>query len=68
MGKRAILRFAGIIVAATLVPCTLSLAQDGWASSCQPPLKLAAGACVTQCPGGYADDGRVCRFRNQSNG
>lgn len=35
-------------------------------SSCPAGLKLAAGACVRICPGGYEDRGRVCIYRNQS--
>jgi hypothetical protein len=34
--------------------------------SCRPPLKFAAGACVTRCPAGYRDTGRYCRFRSMS--
>jgi hypothetical protein len=36
------------------------------AGACPPPKKLAAGACVTACPGGYEDRGRDCVYRNQS--
>ncbi|KAB1069347.1 hypothetical protein F6X51_25495 [Methylobacterium planeticum] len=35
-----------------------------WATSCPPPLKLAAGACVRSCPAGYDDRGRECAFRS----
>ncbi|MCJ2134306.1 hypothetical protein MKK69_09610 [Methylobacterium sp. J-026] len=38
-------------------------AQD---AACPPPKKIAAGACVTACPGGYEDQGRVCVYRNMS--
>ncbi|GJD79162.1 hypothetical protein [Methylobacterium gregans] len=33
---------------------------------CRPPLKYAAGACVARCPAGFADTGRVCRFRTMN--
>ena len=34
---------------------------------CTPPLKFAAGACVTRCPAGYRDTGRgYCRFKNMN--
>jgi hypothetical protein len=36
------------------------------AASCPPPLKLAAGACVKSCPGGYEDRGSECVYRNLS--
>ena len=39
-----------------------------FAASCPPGLKYAAGACVRTCPGGYADDGRWCEFRNEGDG
>ena len=39
-----------------------------FAASCPANLKYAAGACVLACPGGYADRGRVCVFRNESDG
>ena len=35
-------------------------------SYCRPPLKYAAGACVARCPAGFADTGRVCRFRTMN--
>jgi len=41
-------------------------AQAQYAASCPPPKKLAAGACVTACPAGYEDQGRVCVYRNLS--
>ncbi|EIZ83523.1 MULTISPECIES: hypothetical protein [Methylobacterium] len=41
-------------------------AQAQVAGACPPPKKLAAGACVTACPGGYEDRGRDCVYRNQS--
>lgn len=37
-----------------------------YAASCPPPKKFAAGACVTACPAGYEDQGRVCVYRNMS--
>jgi hypothetical protein len=36
------------------------------AASCPSPLKLAAGACVQSCPGGYEDRGRECVYKNLS--
>jgi hypothetical protein len=33
-------------------------------ASCPAGLKYAAGACVPTCPGGYADVGHECVFRN----
>jgi len=41
-------------------------AQAQYAASCPTPKKLAAGACVTVCPAGYEDQGRVCVYRNLS--
>lgn len=41
-------------------------AQAQYAASCPPPKKFAAGACVTVCPAGYEDQGRVCVYRNLS--
>ncbi|MGU3664743.1 hypothetical protein ACLBX9_11205 [Methylobacterium sp. A49B] len=41
-------------------------AQAQYATSCPPPRKLAAGACVAACPAGYEDQGRVCVYRNTS--
>jgi hypothetical protein len=38
-----------------------------YATSCQPPLKLAAGTCVRTCPAGYADAGRTCVFQDMSH-
>jgi hypothetical protein len=38
-----------------------------YATSCPPPLKLAAGACVRSCPAGYADTGRTCVFQDMSH-
>src|SRR5688572_26305461 len=29
-------------------------------SACSSPLKIAAGACVRDCPGGYEDRGSIC--------
>jgi len=36
-----------------------------FAAECPPGLKFAADACVPQCPGGYADHGRVCVLMNE---
>lgn len=41
-------------------------AQAQYATACPPPKKFAAGACVTACPAGYEDQGRVCVYRNMS--
>ena len=35
---------------------------------CPRGLKLAAGACVQQCPAGYADNGSRCDFRSMGDG
>jgi len=39
-----------------------------WAAICAAPYKLAAGACVLSCPGGYSDEGHVCIHRNEGGG
>ncbi|MWV23362.1 hypothetical protein FVE89_15465 [Methylobacterium sp. 2A] len=41
-------------------------ARAQYTASCPPPKKFAAGACVTACPAGYEDQGRVCVYRNMS--
>jgi hypothetical protein len=38
-----------------------------FAASCPAGLKYAAGACVPTCPGGYADVGHECVFRNMNH-
>ena len=45
---------------------SLSPASAQYTASCPPPLKLAAGACVAACPGGYEDRGRECVYRSLS--
>jgi hypothetical protein len=40
--------------------------QTQYATTCPPPRKLAAGACVAACPAGYEDRGPVCVYRNTS--
>ena len=37
------------------------------AASCLPELKYAAGACVSSCPSGFMDAGRLCVFENESD-
>ena len=37
------------------------------AASCPPELKYAAGACVSTCPSGFADTGRMCVFQDESD-
>jgi hypothetical protein len=63
---RAFVRAACAALLAALaslgVPPTPAAAQ---AASCPPPLKWAAGACVSACPGGYEDHGRECVYRRQ---
>ncbi|GJE49484.1 hypothetical protein GOFOIKOB_2521 [Methylobacterium tardum] len=58
------------ILAAALSAIMLALpaapAQAQYATACPPPKKFAAGACVTACPAGYEDQGRVCVYRNMS--
>ncbi|CAM3009584.1 MULTISPECIES: hypothetical protein [Methylobacterium] len=56
------------LIAKALIALLLAAvpAQAQVAGACPPPKKLAAGACVTACPGGYEDRGRECVYRNQS--
>jgi hypothetical protein len=63
-GRRAAVsgRIAGLV----LVLLGAGPAQAQYAAACPPPKKLAAGACVAVCPGGYEDQGRVCVYRNTS--
>src|SRR3954447_14090065 len=42
-------------------------ASQQLAASCPPELKYADGTCVSTCPSGYADRGRVCVFRNEDH-
>ena len=56
-------RLAAIVLLAIAAPA-VALAQY---ADCRPPLKEAAGACVAQCPAGYADNGRYCTYRNSSH-
>lgn len=74
--RRSRLRLAGLsglLLAAPLVLDSGAMAgpalsyefqQRGGARACPPPLKFAAGACVRQCPAGYRDTGRTCRFKS----
>ena len=67
------------LLAIALAAATPALANPGdaanpnerylrqFAASCSANLKYAAGACVPACPGGYADRGRVCVFRNEAS-
>ncbi|MCJ2059941.1 hypothetical protein MKL09_25840 [Methylobacterium sp. J-048] len=56
-----------ILFAALILPLLMAVpVQAQVAGACPPPKKLAAGACVTACPGGYEDRGRDCVYRNQS--
>lgn len=67
-----ILFTVGLPVGMTLPGATAAAAQNylyrekRFRHACRPPLKFAAGACVRQCPAGYRDTGRTCRFRNMS--
>ncbi|MCJ2012131.1 hypothetical protein [Methylobacterium sp. J-076] len=54
------------LAAAALLPSDGRFGAVQPVGECPPPLKLAAGACVRDCPGGYEDRGRVCLFRNQA--
>jgi hypothetical protein len=56
-------RLLAVMVLALLGPAP---AEAQYAGSCPPPKKFAAGACVTVCPAGYEDQGRVCVYRNMS--
>jgi hypothetical protein len=55
--------FVAMLVLSVLPGCVQGAAT--WASSCPTGQKLAAGACVRQCPGGYSDQGSVCILVNQ---
>ncbi|MCJ2061189.1 hypothetical protein MKK63_00435 [Methylobacterium sp. J-088] len=57
---------AGRLTCFTLVLLGTAPAGAQYATSCLPPKKFAAGACVTACPAGYEDQGRVCVYRNTS--
>jgi hypothetical protein len=59
-------RSGGVLAAAVLALLAAAPAQAQYAAACPPPKKLAAGACVTACPGGYEDRGRECVYRNMS--
>jgi hypothetical protein len=52
-----------LALATALVPNFPARAQN-----CPPGHKIAAGACVQSCPGGYEDTGRICVYRRQSGG
>ncbi|TXN26751.1 MULTISPECIES: hypothetical protein [unclassified Methylobacterium] len=42
--------------------------EERFRSMCEPPLKLAAGACVRECPAGYRDSGLgYCSFQRMSD-
>lgn len=47
------IRSGGIRAATLLALLAAGPAQAQYAASCPPPKKVAAGACVTACPGGY---------------
>lgn len=67
------------LVALVLQPGTPSLSaprgtaqsasqEERFSSMCEPPLKLAAGACVRECPAGYRDSGLgYCSFQRMSD-
>ena len=55
------LTWVTLILLAALAGRTPAAAQ---VASCPPPLKWAAGACVTACPGGFEDRGRDCVYRS----
>jgi hypothetical protein len=54
------------LLAASILGASSPVRAQQATGSCPPPLKLAAGACVTSCPAGYEDQGRVCAYRNTS--
>jgi hypothetical protein len=58
--------FRRLAAALTLVLAGAVPARAQYAAACPPPEKLAAGACVSACPAGYEDQGRVCVYRNTS--
>ncbi|MBP1181244.1 hypothetical protein [Methylobacterium sp. PvR107] len=55
-----------VLTLAVLALLAAAPAQAQYATACPAPKKLAAGACVTACPAGYEDQGRVCVYRNMS--
>lgn len=62
-------RWSGLLVLGMLAahPDPAISQESSWATSCPPPLKLAAGACVRSCPAGYADAERTCVFQDMSH-
>lgn len=62
-------RWCGLLVFGMLAahPGPANSQASSWATSCQPPLKLAAGACVRSCPAGYTDTGPTCVFQDMSH-
>lgn len=56
----------GRLACFTLALLAIAPAEAQYAASCPPPKKFAAGACVTACPAGYEDQGRICVYRNMS--
>ena len=64
----ASLAFAAALMLLALPACTQTRSGGAqWASSCPSGQKLAAGACVTSCPGGYEDRGSYCFMVSQSD-
>ncbi len=59
-------RSGGLLAAALLALLASAPARAQYAAACPPPMKVAAGACVAACPGGYEDRGRDCVYRNTS--
>ena len=60
------IRSSSILAAVALALLRAAPANAQYAASCPSPKKFAAGACVTACPAGYEDQGRVCVYRNTS--
>jgi hypothetical protein len=42
--------------------------DNRYVSSCRPPLKLMAGACVPRCYAGYEDRGDWCELKRMGSG
>jgi hypothetical protein len=60
-------REATTLLALAAALLTVAASQAG-AQNCPPRHKIAAGACVQSCPGGYEDTGRICVYRRQGAG
>ncbi|MCJ2067458.1 hypothetical protein MKK75_01325 [Methylobacterium sp. J-030] len=66
LGAHNRIRSRRLLSAVALALLWTAPANAQYATSCPPPKKFAAGACVITCPAGYEDQGRVCVYRNLS--